>query len=347
METNAGDLVTFSIKSNGREIPDTYEVLNIAVKEKINSIPYAIITLRDGDPSSENFPIANQSTFAPGNNIQINAGYDSRNDTIFTGIVTRNSIVTNSKVGSVLKVSCSATALKLARSVQNRNFTNKTDTEIITQLCHDQGLKVNIPATNIIHEKVSQDKISDWEFILDRAAEIGLLVTVADKKMNVAKPAIHGTPVQKIVYGDNLYEMKLTLDASEQFVSTTIFGQDPDGNNLEIQSREVDANSQGNISVQRLAETIDDNTKQLYAEQPASKTALQNQANAALLFSRLRRFSGYVKSIGTSQVKPNSLVTLGGLGARYNGDAFVSGVKHFIGDGNWFTRIEIGYPKNR
>lgn len=347
MAAYTGDLVTFSIKSNGSEIPDTYQVLNVSVKEKINGIPYAVITLNDGDPSRENFPIANHSTFAPGSKIQINAGYDDRNRTIFNGIVSRNSIVINSKVGSVLKVSCSATALRLVRSVQNRSFTNKTDADIITQLCHDQGLKISIPATNLIHEKVSQNKISDWAFILERAAENGLLITAADDEITAAKPAIHGAPAQKIVYGENLYEMKLTLDASDQFVSTTIFGETPDGNQLEIQSREVDANSQGNISVQRLAETIDDNTKRLYADHPASKTALQNQANAALLFSRLSRFYGNVKCAGTALVKPNSLINLGGLGARYNGDAFVSGVKHYIGDGNWFTRIEIGYPKNR
>ena len=41
-------------------------------------------------------------------------------------------------------------------------------------------------------------------------------------------------------------------------------------------------------------------------------------------------------------VDPGNYITLSGLGDRFNGDHLVSGVSHFIGDGNWTTEASVG-----
>jgi uncharacterized protein involved in type VI secretion and phage assembly len=51
---------------------------------------------------------------------------------------------------------------------------------------------------------------------------------------------------------------------------------------------------------------------------------------------------GRVRLQGTADLTPGTLIQLGGLGARFNGLAFVSGVRHRLGHGDWITEAVIG-----
>jgi hypothetical protein len=51
---------------------------------------------------------------------------------------------------------------------------------------------------------------------------------------------------------------------------------------------------------------------------------------------------GTVQYQGNALARPGSLVTLAGLGARFDGDVFVSGVAHIIRAGKWRTVASLG-----
>lgn len=75
---------------------------------------------------------------------------------------------------------------------------------------------------------------------------------------------------------------------------------------------------------------------------PFDTGQLKSWADAKLLKSRLARICGRVKVFGNAALRPNQVVDLKGLGARFNGNAFVSGVEHLIQDGNWWSMLTIG-----
>ena len=81
------DLITATITVGGQTIPDTYQVSEIEVQRQINRIPWAKITLLDGNPSEETFEISESATFVPGTEVEIKAGYHSQETSIFKGIV--------------------------------------------------------------------------------------------------------------------------------------------------------------------------------------------------------------------------------------------------------------------
>ncbi len=64
--------------------------------------------------------------------------------------------------------------------------------------------------------------------------------------------------------------------------------------------------------------------------------------NAAPVDDPLIRVNGQVKFVGSTLVAPGSVVSLAGLGARFNGDALVSAVHHSITNGDWITTIQLG-----
>jgi len=59
----------------------------------------------------------------------------------------------------------------------------------------------------------------------------------------------------------------------------------------------------------------------------------------------LAKIKGKVTFPGEAKVVPGAYVTLSGLGDQFNGNVFVSGVQHEIGEGNWQTEATLGWEE--
>jgi len=73
-----------------------------------------------------------------------------------------------------------------------------------------------------------------------------------------------------------------------------------------------------------------------------NSTVLQDWSDAQALFQQASKTRGRIKFQGIPEVKPGATVTLEGVGDRFNGDVFISAVRHEISDGNWTTNAEFG-----
>lgn len=200
--TASSDLTSFTILSNGHAVPDSFEILSIAVHRALHRPSTASIVIRDGDASTGEFPVSDSAYFAPGARIQILAGYHGTNAPIFAGMVAR-------------------TALRQSPDGQSL-----------------------------------------------------LTVTCLDANEAVAAHTHPRSPVLTLTRGVDMLEVSLEKDAGS--ADTTV--------------------------------------------------------------------RGTVKFQGSSLVLPGTMVTLAGLGKRFNGDAPVSGVAHEISEGNWITEVTIGLP---
>jgi Rhs element Vgr protein len=69
---------------------------------------------------------------------------------------------------------------------------------------------------------------------------------------------------------------------------------------------------------------------------------MQIWADATLLRSRLAQVRGQIQCQGFSTILPAQIVELAGMGDRFNGKAFISGVRHEIRQNDWKTALEIG-----
>lgn len=52
---------------------------------------------------------------------------------------------------------------------------------------------------------------------------------------------------------------------------------------------------------------------------------------------------GRVKFNGTSLVWPGKMIQLSGIGERFEGNVYVSGVNHTVSNGDWFTEVQFGF----
>jgi Rhs element Vgr protein len=69
---------------------------------------------------------------------------------------------------------------------------------------------------------------------------------------------------------------------------------------------------------------------------------LQAWADARLLKERLAKLRGRAKTQGFAAAAPGAMVELKGVGTRFEGMQFVSGVRHTVANGNWVTDLQFG-----
>src|SRR5579863_5487841 len=337
------DLVSVSILAGGQEIPDTYQITQVQVQQQINRIPWAKITLLDGSPSERNFEISESGSFVPGNEIEIKAGYHNQETSIFKGIIVRHAIRVRDDGNSDLTVFCFDKAIKMTVTRKSAYFLKKSTQAIIQQLISDAGLTADVGSTGGPVDETIQYYASDWDFILCRAEANGMILTVKNGKVTVKAPDFSADSGLKITYGESLIEAEAEIDARSQLASVVSKSWDFSGQAVQQgQSSEPTVNEQGDLDGKKLAEALGSKAYEMITSAPVVSGDLTSWANAQLLKSRLARLRGKVSFPGSTKPEPGKIVELAGLGARFNGKAFVSGVMHRIELGDWVTEVDFG-----
>ncbi|MEM9916978.1 MAG: Rhs element Vgr protein, partial [Bacteroidota bacterium] len=174
------DLITHTVKVNGEAISRAYNVLSIVVNKQVNKIPIAKIVIADGNASTESFDISDSPDFAPGNELEILAGYHSDEETIFKGIITCHGIQIRKGKASVLRIECKDEAVKMTIGKKSAFFKELTDSDVIQEIAGAYSLDVSADPTEVTHQNLVQHYTTDWDFVIMRAEVNGLLVHVSD-----------------------------------------------------------------------------------------------------------------------------------------------------------------------
>lgn len=339
---NIGGLVTFSIKVGGNPISDIFQVYSIEVEKMINRIPVARITVIDGEASTGNFAASSSSVFVPGAEISVEAGYDSKTSIVFKGIITQQSIRINDFIGSALELECRDKAVKMTVGRKSLSFSKQKDSDIISSIIGKYSLAASVSETNTTWPEQIQYYVSDWDFIISRAEANGMIVNASDGKVTVAPPDINTKSVLTIKYGDNLFEFNGDLNSITQITSAKACAWDYKSQGLISGQVSSPVAGPGNLSSKNLASVVDLPEYNLQTTASLEKADLENWCKAQLVKSAYSKIRAEVKTYGNTLVVPANYITLNGIGERFNGDHFVSGVTHTLRDGNWFTELSLG-----
>lgn len=339
---NNSDLVTYTLKANGSPIKDTYQVLSIVVENAVNEIPFCKIEIADGSPAEADFPISDSDTFVPGTEIEVQVGYESKNQTIFKGIILKHSIRIDSNDGPVLVVYATDKGVKMTVGRKSAYYRDKQDSEIITELIANNGLAAEVSDTSTTLPEVIQYYTTDWDFIRSRAEANGMIILIQDGKITVKKTDDVTDAVLKLTYGEDILEFDAEIDAKDQFEVVTSSAWDMKNQKVISGSAQLSDVPIGNISNSKLAEVLGLNDYHLQSSGFLDSDSLNTWANAQTTKSRFSKIKGTVKFQGSALAMPATLIDFNGLGDRFNGQGFVSGVRHEIVRGDWITTARIG-----
>lgn len=336
------DLVSSTVMVDGEELRESIQVLSIQVQKELNRIPYAKLVLVDGDPSNADFPLSNEPTFLPGKPIEIALGYHSSNERVFSGLIISQRLKIRDGLSQLI-IECRDKATKMTLARKSGYYYDSNDGEVIETLISRNGLQADVGSSNYSHPELVQYDVTDWDFMVTRAQANGMVCSVEAGKVAVFRPDLGQDSLGSVVYGSTLLEFDAEMDGRNQYGQINAYGWSAaDQEMLEIEGSDPQVDLNGNLSPSDLAERIGAEELGLRHGGKLSDVQLQDWANAKWLFQQLAKTRGRIKCQGVASVQPGKIITVEGVGDRFNGNVFVSGVFHQYAEGNWTIDVQFG-----
>lgn len=342
--TNAPKRVcTFTLLSDGIAVSKTYQVRSIMVDKEINRIPSTTIILQDGEPSKAPFEVSNTADFEPGKKIEIKAGYGGDEETIFKGLVIKHGIKIRKSV-AVLVIECKDEAVKMTVACRSKYFKDQKDSEIMEELISPYGIATDVEGTDAVHGEVVQYNATDWDFMLCRVDANAMLCIANDGKLSIKRPDFSSEVALTVQNGASVHDLDAEIDARFQFTVVKAEAWNSTDQQLidNVKAEDPGVPDVGNLSSAKLADVIGVDHFILQHSGKLTEQELQQWANAKMLKHKLAKVRGRVTIDGTAAVTPGQMIQVNGIGERFEGKLFVTGVRHQIDSGNWETIVQFG-----
>jgi len=339
------DLPTKTILVNGTAIASTYQVMSVKVSHIAHKVPEAEIILLDGDVSTETFDVSNGTDFMPGVDIEIKAGYHGQEETIFKGTIVKQGIKILQGQSSILSITAKHKIFKTTLVRKNNSFRDKKDSEVIEELITEPK---DVDATTIKHKHLPQSFCTDWDFLNLRAEANGMFVLPRFDKILVKKPVLDADSVLNLYYGTSILEFEAEMDARNCYSEIKVSGWSAADQKLIDTTASNDWNGKepGNFTSNDAAEAVGNSSLSLFWHGDTITDNLDAIAKAAMIRHHLSKICGRAQCIGFAAIWPGDIVELNGVGDRYKGKAYVTGVLHSIREGRWDVDIQFGW-KNK
>lgn len=334
---------------NNVELSDAIPLRSFYISKTFNKVSFAKVFFHDGDPAKQDFLLSNDDKYKPGNEIKIKIGDSSGLETVFEGIVVRHTIRARQNQPSYLMIEAKDKAIKMTLNRKNNYFLDKNEKEILQDVAQPYSLPITFPLTfNPLPTSpippMVQYEATDWDFMVSRAEMNGLWVFTDDNNLKIMKPDLTGVPVMTATYGSNILEFEGEMDARRQAKSYTANSWDYAHQNVNSSGEGTFSFTEnGNLSSDDIATPFDSNVKLNHSGNLSSEE-LHAWANAYEMKNKVSKAVGRVKIDGNALVKPGSIITLAGVGDRFNGNVFVTGVLHHY-EGAWQTDIQFGWAE--
>jgi Rhs element Vgr protein len=346
-QTRSTSLITFTLKVDGAALPGTYRIVALDIVGELNRITAASVLLHDGDAAKQDFEVSNADLLVPGKTLEIEGGYERDEHLLFKGIITGQRIKVRRQGESMLHIEARDVAFRMAQARKSRYFSELTNSDLFEEIIGGYaGLTADVAATSVTYPEIVQYQVSDWDLIVARAEKVGLYCLTDAGTVRIARPNPQQPAAFSLAYGDaSILDLDLEMDARTQV--QTVVAAAWDQANQEMITAEVDdvaAPAEGNLDGATLADVGPVQALELRHSGALQQGELDAWADAGMLKSRFARICGTIRCQGSEAVKPGDMIELGGMGDRFNGLAFVSGVRHTLGGGNWEMALQIGLP---
>jgi Rhs element Vgr protein len=295
---------------------------------------------------AQNFDLSNGTNFIPGAEISIAAGYNGENEVIFSGLIISQTIRANED-GSQMEIECRDKAIKLTAGRKNKIWEDVSDNDAITDLVGQNGITADIDGLDLQHKQLVQFNCSNWDFIVTRAELNSALVITEAGKLTIGMPNASQESTATYTYGSEIYDFEAQMDARTQYPQ--VLTKNWNYTNQEVKEGTSTAKTlpqQGNISGDDLAEVLGWEDNSLYHSGNVAEQESTEWATAQLFRSRLNKVIGNFRVQGDNKLKPGIIVELLGIGERFSGKCWVTGVIHsYSGEAAWYSHVQFGLDK--
>ena len=338
--------VSCRVLSDGNDLGPGLPVLSVIVDREVNRIPEATLILEDGSLAEQSFRLSEGGDFAPGKRLEIQLGYRGTNEPVFAGTVVGQQIKLRGGRG-LLVVRCKDAAYRMTINRRSRYFEDQKDSDALESLLQAAGLDHEVAATAEVVPDLSQHLCTDWDFLVSRAEANGMVVRVRDGKVVIAEPELAPAAVLRLEYGANLIDFDAEVDVRTQYATVESRAWRAAEDETLVEENPPAAPATGAYTTPKLAEVNERDPYRQYHGGGASPGELIAWSAATARFSALGRVQATLRYEGSPAAGVGDTVELAGLGAVYNGPAYVSGIRHELSAGKWTTTAQVGLRPER
>ena len=333
---------SYAITIDGKPLNRSFELLSLSVSKESNTVPVAEMVFRDGRAAAKSFSVSNDEAFVPGNKISVQLGRGGTNTQVFKGIVIMHAVKVSANGNTELHIECRHEAIRMTIGRHSKYYHERKDSELFHQLISKYSLTDDVQSTNLSHKEIVQHHITDWDFLLLRAEANGMLVNITDGSINIAAPNTSAKPVLQVTFGSSILEFEAEMDVRNQWQSVKAASWDYTNQELfTAESSSTSLTEPGNISGNQLALAVQTDFE-MHHSGHLLQEELKTWADGAFMRSRLAKIRGRAKVEGFSAIHPGDMIKIEGVGDRFNGNAYVTAVRHDLGQGHWETQIQFG-----
>lgn len=330
------ELVHPTIKKNGSDVPDTLAFLTVEVENLLYGASEATMVLSaNPEPSTGSFEGAD--FFDLGDEIEIAAKPPTGSDVpLFKGEVVGVDFEYDPVLGgSLVRVRALDKFHRLWRGTKLRTFLEQKVSDIASSIISGAGLSADVASTSTKHKWLIQNNVSDGEYLLELAAQEGLVVWADAGKVHVKLRSGTFDTGPSLVYGEHLHRLRVSHSAAAAVSKVTVNGWDPKAKQeITGQASTYKALGESNTTPSSLTSKFGDREAVIADSWLPDQSSATTAAQALLdqLGDAVVRVDG--ESFFVPDVKVATLLALQGFGTKFSGKFFVSAVRHrFSGGG--------------
>jgi phage protein D len=285
--------------------------------------------------------------------VKILLGNNEANLIQFTGYVAYVEIEARTKMGTVndsliqmAKVVCFGSSYEM-KAIKNKTYEKKTIKQLTSIMAERYSFSYSVPDNTYVFPLLSQNEISDWEFLVSAANRIGYTVTAHGTHINVYDSfssyfkLLSAIPLQTL-NGDkgterlpgNIYEFK------------GVFGQvTPEGNasNWVVKSLDNLGKEIAYSSTQDKNSGLGSKFKTKFVNEIIINTTTQDS-----LKEYVRKYTresypmvATASVIGVSNAMPGRLVNVGPYDSKFDGYWIIEEATHHINNQHYITTLKL------
>lgn len=340
-------VVTVSILKGSEPLNPQVEVLSVDVSTEVGRIPRAEITLVDGDASAGKFEQADSAFFEPGTELKIHLRYEdeAKEWPVFQGVVVKMALEVQS-ARSVLRVGLRGGAIRLVREPRSVIHRDKSEADLLGEFATAAKLgKGSVELPKEKHPQLVQYRTTDWDFLLMRAAHLGVAVYEEAGKLEARALEANAKPKHLFQYGVSwISSLEVELDVSRQGKGVEFQAWDLKTQKLSkvVKAKEFDppqGSTKGAVIAGKLGAK---KPRAIRRSTPLPKSQVQASADGALVRERMALLRGRIGVAGLGDVNLLDVLELTGVGKRFRGKAVVTGYRHRVSTEGWRTDLQFG-----
>jgi len=323
------------------------DILEVSVRQYVVGGDCFEVTINALGSQNRELKWLDSSEIAPGNKVEVQLGYRGELTTLIVGEITALAAAFPPDAAPQVRVQGFDRLHRLRRGRHTRVFHEVKDSQIAEHVAADMGLTPEVDDSEIVHDYVLQNNLSDVDFLIERAHRIRYEVAVQDNRLLFRKAANHHGADESLEYMLDIKSFSVRLSTLTQVSELTVRGWNPASKEAILgTARTGDETTlmEGSSAASDLAQAAGfGEPAQAIVDLPIYSQAEADQiAKAKFNDISLELLRGEAEIVGRPSLRAGVTVEFKGLGQRLSGMYYVSKAEHiFTPLVGYVTRIDV------